>query len=111
MPPVLPTALVLGGAAALVQASLKAMDGAFATHLRDTEEGLGTTHTPSWIPPRNQQPQHSTQPNHTAKEAAMSVPEAAGPFVAAAFVLCLLGVLAGAGGLKPTHLSEDPAYR
>lgn len=47
----------------------------------------------------------------TAKEAATSVAEAAGPFLAVAFVLCLLGVLAGSGSLKPTHLSEDPAYR
>lgn len=41
----------------------------------------------------------------------MSVGEAAGPFVAGAFVLCLLGALAGSGSLKATHLSEDPAYR
>ena len=41
----------------------------------------------------------------------MSVSEAAAPFLAVAFVLCLLGALAGAGGFKPTHLSEDPAYR
>lgn len=41
----------------------------------------------------------------------MSVSEAAGPFVAVAFVLCLLGALAGSGSLKATHLSEDPAYR
>lgn len=48
---------------------------------------------------------------YTAKEAATSVAEAAGPYLAVAFVLCLVGVLAGAGSLKPTHLSEDPAYR
>jgi hypothetical protein len=41
----------------------------------------------------------------------MSVGEAAGPFLGAAFVLCLLGTLAGAGSFKATHLSEDPAYR
>lgn len=48
---------------------------------------------------------------YTAKEAATSVAEAAGPYLAVAFVLCLVGVLAGAGSLKPTHLSEDPANR
>lgn len=73
MPPLVPAALVVGGVAALLEASRKAMAA--------------------------------------QEEAAASVGEAAGPFVAAAFVLCLLGALVGSGRLKPTHLSEDPAYR
>lgn len=100
MPPLAPTALFLGGVAALIQASLKAIDG----------KRLVSNVKPSTCPSLDPTLCNAMHP-YIAKEAATSVAEAAGPYLAAAFVLCLVGVLAGAGSLKPTHLSEDPAIR